>query len=515
MNIGPYEIVSEIGRGGMGVVYKAKDPRNGQFVAIKLLTGMGAVNPHRRMGLVREARVTSQLRHPHIVRIHDIGQHKGMLYLVMELLEGRPLDRIVLDRPVVHLRDKLNLMIQLCSGLGYAHAHGVLHRDIKPANIFMLNGGPLKIVDFGLAKLTEIAGQSATKDTNTGLVGTLVYMSPEVLNGASADVRSDLWSVGITLYELLMYALPFSGSSLGTLVKSVENDPIPPLDSAMPLKSQLTQVLEHALARDCSARYSTAGEFADDLQALLLTLGAEQAVPRQARDIDINNRRPNSVHSQETSYPQLELGLVHRAPGKVRFRITKFTQSGWRENIKQFLGRANFRLLLFVGFFLAIGSFSAGLQDQPAGVFNWVAFGVDITFSASLVGLFVFGVRTANVTLRRKCQSCPHRHMVRVSKWTRFVTSNTEIGWGFQDCIAAMKDGCYEDVAKLLCVHGAENAVVYAVIRYNLEFWECRKCTDQCALLIVEEKLDSRWCRQDLYYESYKCASVAAPRAAA
>jgi serine/threonine protein kinase len=518
MNIGPYEIVSEIGRGGMGVVYKAKDPRNGKFVAIKLLTGMGAVDPHSRMGLVREARVTSQLRHPQIVRTYDIGQHKGMLYLVMELLEGHSLDRIVKHREVVPVRDKLNLMIQLCSGLGYAHAHGVLHRDIKPANIFIHNSGSLKIVDFGLARLTEIAGQSVTKDRNTRLAGTLAYMSPELLNGTAADIRSDLWSVGVTLYEMLTYTLPFTASSLGALVKSVEKDPVPPLDISMALRGPLTRILECALAKDPSARYTTAEAFAHDLQALLLPSDGDQLAAQGVLDPDIDRRGLDPDYAQEDSYPHIELGLVNHAAGKIRFQATTFTQSGWLENIKQFLGRADFRLLPFVAFFLIIGSFNAAVQGQPAGVFNWEAFGVCITFTASLVGLFVFGVRRANVTLRRKCRSCTRLRMMRVSKWSRFVTSNTEIGWGLQDCIAALEDGCYEDAAKLLTVHGAENALVYAVIRYNLEFWQCPACTDQCALLIVEDKSDSRWSRRDPYYESYKYSargSAAGSRTAA
>jgi TonB family protein len=521
-NIGPYEILSEIGRGGMGVVYKCKDPRNGQSVAVKLLSGSGAVDPSGRMGLVREARVTGQLRHPHIVRIHDIGQHEGRLFLVMELVEGCPLDRIIKYRLVIDLRDKLNLMIQLCSGLGYAHAHGVLHRDIKPANILRLNNGRLKIVDFGIAKVTEIAGQFASKDTNTRLAGTPHYMSPERLSGASADVSSDLWSVGVTLYELLTWTRPFSASSFRALAKSVGNDPVPLLDSSMPLKSELTQVLERALAKDWSIRYSTADELAGDLQAILLTLDAEHLIPQPARDVDIRAPLLDSVSSEETSYRRIELGLAQRASRRVNFRTTKFTQSGWLESIKQSLGNTNFAFLAKLGFLLSTFSFIVLLvlqliliflslyHDIPGNLFEWALFAVPI----SLVGLLVFTVRRANVTLPRKCQSCFLRRMVRVSKWTRFVTSNTEISWGLNDCIAALQDGYYEDAAKLLSVHGAVNAAVYAVIRYNLEFWECRKCLDQSGILIVEEKIESRWCRDDLYHESYVYAAVAGSRAA-
>jgi protein kinase-like protein len=507
MSIGPYEVISELGRGGMGVVYKARDPRNGQFVAVKLLTGMGAVNPRGRMGLVREARITSQLRHPHIVRIHDIGQHKGSLFLVMEYLEGSSVDRIVKLRPAVHLRNRLSVMLQLCSGLGYAHARNVLHRDIKPANMFMLKSGPLKIVDFGLAKLSEIAGQSATKDTNTGFAGTLVYMSPEQLNGASADVRSDLWSVGVTFYELLTYTLPFSGASLAALIKSVENDAVPPLESSLPLRSELTHILERALAKDRNARYPTAEAFSHDLQAILVTLDAEQAA-QQARHVDVDIPQPEPGDLQEDSYPQLELGLVHRTGGKVRFRTTKFTESGWRERIKQSLGRADLRALALLGFLWSAAIFMCCLlRHRTVDAFALEVTGGFIAIATSLFGLLAFAVSRANVTIRRKCQSCP-RHMVLVTEWTRFVTSNTEIGWGLSDCIAALQDGCYEDAAKLLSVHGAENAAVYAVIRYNLESWECRKCSDQSAILIVEEKINSRWYRRDLYHESYKYAAA-------
>lgn len=524
-NIGPYEILSEIGRGGMGVVHKCKNPQTGELVAIKLLTGAPAENPDGRTALVREARVTGQLRHPNIVRIHDIGQHRGRLYLVMELVEGCPLDRIIKHHLVVDLRDKLNLMIQLCSGLGYAHAHGVLHRDIKPANILRLNNGQIKIVDFGIAKLTEIAGQFANKDTNIRLAGTPPYMSPEVLSGASADVSSDLWSVGVTLFELLTCTRPFSGSSLRALTKNVGNDPIPPLDSSTPLRSKLTQVLERALAKDWSARYATADEFARALQTILLALDAEQPIPQPAREIDISGPLPDSVPSEETSYPQIELGLAQRPSRKVRFGAIKFAHSGWLENFKQYLienlkdslGSSDFVFLAKMGvvlityslifrFFLGVFALLCHIDLGD----RWLSFGV----LALMVGLFVFCALRANLTVRRKCQSCSLRRMVRVSKWTRFVTSNTEIGWGLNDCIAALQDGCYEDAAKLLTVHGAENAVVYAVIRYNLEFWECRKCLDQSALLITEEKIGPKWRRNNIYYESYRYAAVAVSQAA-
>jgi len=502
MNIGPYEIISEIGRGGMGVVYKATDPRTGQFVAVKMITGMFAGNPRSRMGLVREARLASQLQHPHIVTVHEIGQHKGALFIVMEYLEGTSVDRIVKHRSDIPVAVKLNAVIQLCAGLSYAHAQGVVHRDIKPANLFMLTSGSLKIVDFGLAKLNEMAGLSATKDTNTRFAGTVAYMSPEQLNGASADIRSDLWSVGVTLYELLTYALPFSGSSLGTLVKSVESDPVPPLPDSTPVRVELAQILDRALAKDPNVRYSTAEVLAIDLREALLKIHAAPSELQQAPKVDVepaDSRRPAFKY---------ELGLDQHTAGRVRFRATTFTQAGWLECVKQSLGKADLRFLPGLGLLFTAEIFfwfwrfrgprsSLKLALEVAGVF--------LGITASVVGPLVFGARRANATIRRKCQSCSRR-MVPVSKWTRYVTSRDEIGWGLRDCIATLRDGRYEDAVSLLTVHGADNSEAYCVFRYNLEFWSCRACADQSALLTVEEKIDRTWRRQNLYRESYKYA---------
>jgi serine/threonine protein kinase len=152
MHIGRYQVVAELGRGGMGTVYKALDPENGKMVAIKTLTGAGGTHPHLRLTLVREARLEGQLTHPNIVTVYDIAQHKGWLYIVMEYLEGAPLDRIIRSKVQIPLSDKLNIVVQACAGLGHAHSRGVVHRDIKPANLFVLRNGSLKIVDFGIAK---------------------------------------------------------------------------------------------------------------------------------------------------------------------------------------------------------------------------------------------------------------------------------------------------------------------------------------------------------------------------
>src|SRR5712692_11707921 len=205
--IGKYEVIERIGRGGMGMIFKAHDPVLDRPVALKVISSEIEVTDELRARFFREAQACAKLSHPNIVTVYDMGEDDGRLFIVMELLEGEELKRLMTDRRALALEDKLSVMLQVCDGLHYAHRKGIVHRDIKPGNIFLLRNGQVKILDFGIAQIaTTEAGL-----TRTGLImGTLRYISPEQARGR-ADARSDMFSVGSVFYEFLGFRPPFTG----------------------------------------------------------------------------------------------------------------------------------------------------------------------------------------------------------------------------------------------------------------------------------------------------------------
>src|SRR5216684_3935089 len=222
--IGKYQVVDTLGRGGMGVVYKAVDPRIGRMVAIKMMTGGFAENPDLLQRFYREAQSTGILQHPNIVIVHDLGDMDGNPYLVMEYLEGEALDKMIAARRNFSLVEKLDIIINVLNGLHYAHERNIVHRDVKPANVMVLKDGSVKIVDFGIARL----GNNTL--TRTGqIVGTISYMSPEQINGKVVDRRSDVFSAGVMLFELLTYVLPFDAPDTASTLLKIINEPPPPL----------------------------------------------------------------------------------------------------------------------------------------------------------------------------------------------------------------------------------------------------------------------------------------------
>ena len=259
--IGKYEVIEIIGKGGMGVVYKAMDNLIERLVAIKMMTGGFAENPDLLKRFYREAKSTGMLHHPNIVIVYELGDHEGSPYLVMEYLEGEPLDKIIAARRDVSMVEKLGYMIQCCSGLGYAHQRGIVHRDIKPANLMVLKDGNCKLVDFGIARIGD------NSMTRTGqVVGTISYMSPEQINAQVVDGRADIFSAGIMLYELLTGALPFdSKDTASTLLKIIHEDPPPLKNYIQNYPPDLDEVMKKALAKDREDRYATADDFAFDL----------------------------------------------------------------------------------------------------------------------------------------------------------------------------------------------------------------------------------------------------------
>jgi serine/threonine-protein kinase len=258
--IGKYQILGILGVGGMGVVYRGMDNSVGREVAIKTLT---EATEELRQRFQLEAR-SGVLNHPNIVTIYDFGEQDGNPYIVMEFVRGDSLENLLRAGHQFSLIEKLDIVRQVCLGLGYAHQKGVVHRDIKPANVMVQPDGNIKIVDFGIARLESQSGH-----TQAGLViGTFHYISPERLLGKAADGRADIWSVGIILYQLLTGRLPFPGDDPATLHRVIRE----PHETLSSMHSDSPPVLDHlldrALAKDPIDRYETAEEMAADVEAV-------------------------------------------------------------------------------------------------------------------------------------------------------------------------------------------------------------------------------------------------------
>jgi serine/threonine-protein kinase len=269
--IGKYDVIDVIGRGGMGVVYKAVDPHLDRQVAIKMMTSGFVDNPDLLKRFFREAQSLGSLQHPNIVTVYDLGDFGGNPYMVMEFMEGEGLDSVLAGRRQLSLLEKTNIIIKVCNGLSYAHGRGIVHRDIKPANIMVSKDGGVKLFDFGIA---HIGDHSVTK---TGqIVGTLSYMSPEQVNGKPVDARTDLFSTGVVLYQLFTNHLPFEGESTATTLLKIIYDPPPPLKNFLSsYPHELEAILQRALAKDREERYHSADEFALDLTQLQVQLKQE------------------------------------------------------------------------------------------------------------------------------------------------------------------------------------------------------------------------------------------------
>jgi tetratricopeptide (TPR) repeat protein len=273
--LGPYEVLSAIGAGGMGQVYKARDTRLNRDVALKVLPD-SFTDPGSRERFQREARAASALSHPNICAIFDIGEDNGRLFLVMELLTGQTLKQRIGGKPM-DTAEVLTLGIQLSDAIDAAHSKGIIHRDIKPQNIFITGRGQAKILDFGLARV-DLARQSTGEEQPTvelanslttpgTTVGTYSYMSPEQARGQQVDSRSDLWSLGVVLYEMATGTLPFQGDSSGAILESLFAKPVPPVRERNPgLPAALERIISKALEKDRDLRYQSAADLRADLK---------------------------------------------------------------------------------------------------------------------------------------------------------------------------------------------------------------------------------------------------------
>ena len=314
--LGRYNIIGELGQGAMGTVYKAVDPLIDRIVAIKTINLSMAQDEKDEFEsrFYQEAKAAGRLSHPNIVTIYDVGKSDEIAYIAMEFLQGRELRDVLNDGKRMPVEQVINVVAQVAQGLAYAHEHGIVHRDIKPSNIMIVREGHVKITDFGIARMA-----SAAVRTQTGMVlGSPKYMSPEQVVGKLTDQRSDIFSLGVVLYEMLTGQAPFAGENINAIMYQTLNSVPPPPSTLSPnVPEMLNFIVAKALAKKLEHRYQDAKEFAADLYACRdrmprPTTTREVGKPQVAASVqrpDLIPVGPRVDTSEDESMPVATLGL--------------------------------------------------------------------------------------------------------------------------------------------------------------------------------------------------------------
>ena len=293
-HLGRYEVVSELGQGAMGVVYKAKDPLIDRIVAIKTINLSLAQEEKEEYEarFYQEAKAAGRLSHPNIVTIYDVGKSDDIAYIAMEFLEGRELRDILNDGQRLPVAKVLDIVAQVAQGLGYAHEKGIVHRDVKPSNIMVEHNGHAKITDFGIARMASSAVR-----TQAGMVlGSPKYMSPEQVMGKQTDQRSDIFSLGVMLYEMLAGQAPFLGENINAIMYQTLNaTPIPPGNMNPAVPDMLNFIAAKALAKGLDDRYQSANDLANDLHACYEMVRSSERVAAVGPQSTAGIQMPNSV----------------------------------------------------------------------------------------------------------------------------------------------------------------------------------------------------------------------------
>jgi serine/threonine protein kinase len=303
-----YDVIGVLGRGGMGVVYKATDAHLERLVAIKMLNLRYADEPELLKRFYREAQSTAGFQHPNIVTVYGFGEQDGNPYLVMEYLDGESLAGILASRRSVTLAQKIGYALDACAGLSYAHARGTVHRDIKPANIMVLRNGSVKLVDFGIAHTA-----SSTLTGSREFVGSLYYMSPEqVENKISLDERTDVFSMGVVLYELCTNELPFDGGSPpATLLKIMHEAPKPLGSYSIAYRTELEPIIFRALAKNREERYQSINALVVDLLRVYEKLN-DELLSSALRQAQILQEEGNLQRAEELLQHLLKVSPINR-----------------------------------------------------------------------------------------------------------------------------------------------------------------------------------------------------------
>lgn len=279
--LGRYEVLGELGQGAMGVVYKARDPLIDRVVAIKTINLSLAMDEKEEYEgrFYQEAKAAGRLNHPNIVTIYDVGKSGNVAYIAMEFLEGRELRDVMNEGTLLPVEQVLNIVAQVAQGLAYAHEHDIVHRDVKPSNIMVIRDGNVKITDFGIARMA-----SASVRTQTGMVlGSPKYMSPEQVMGKNIDQRSDIFSLGVMLYEMLTGQAPFDGENVNAIMYQTLNA-VPPQPNTLntDVPEMVNFIVAKALAKGVDDRYQNAKDFAVDLRT------CRDSLPRSGQQIDLS-----------------------------------------------------------------------------------------------------------------------------------------------------------------------------------------------------------------------------------